>query len=87
MTDKEQALVAATYRSAVDTLINIGMAEGHYEVNTIKNLTPSDAEAKLRELMVKVAEKAFISGMNWQHDKYGPPFDLIVDEVLNTTER
>lgn len=55
MTAIEQTLIAAAYRAAAEVLINAGMADGHYEVNAIKKLTPSDAEAKLRELMMEAA--------------------------------
>lgn len=91
MTREEQALVAAAYRAVEDWLLLNGTlgADGNL-IKEYRKLTPSDAEAKLRELMMQVAEKTFIAGMNWQHDKYDPetdkPFDLIVDEVLNASE-
>ena len=63
MTDKEQALIAAAYRVAAEKCVST-VEEGNplhivaigYS-KSVEGLSPADAEAKLRELMVKVAER------------------------------
>ncbi len=95
MTDKEQALVAAAYRVAAGAVKKEGLCENlsgaadvsynlaiEHSIQSIGELTPSDAETKLRALMMGVAitmmnrmygERAWVDG----------PLRQIVDEVLN----
>jgi hypothetical protein len=87
MTDKEQALVAAAYRVAAgkafyecDRIRMTNLGDVVYEA--VISLTPAAAEAKLRAMMMEVAEKAFISGMDWPTTAKDN-LEQIVDEVLN----
>lgn len=93
MTDKEQALVAAAYRLAADMICPVrpakwsrklqpmaAAARAVSEVNrdVILSLTPTDAEAKLREIV----ERAVSIALGVPRGKTVLPMD-IVDEVLN----
>jgi O6-methylguanine-DNA--protein-cysteine methyltransferase len=82
--DLEQALVAAAYRAAAEKCMfhedddAMDRQVKKMCAESIRKLTPSDAETKLRELMMQVAEKV-------SNIPRGKTYSIedIVDEVLN----